>query len=154
MDALPMPVRRGRAFRASWVAMASFLVAVGAAAAEDHKIPTAPADYLAMKSPLDAGAVDDAFIAKFGRLYERKCKSCHGIDGDGNGEKAKTMIIKPAAFSRPGYLATRPDGQLFWILMNGSEGTEMEPRGPGSRDNLSEEELWSLIAFLRKRFTQ
>ncbi|MDH5748117.1 MAG: c-type cytochrome [Rhodospirillales bacterium] len=107
-----------------------------------------------MKNPIDAGQVDKTFLKKTARLYKRKCSNCHGENGDGKGSKAEFFQIKPAAFSKPGYLKQRKDGQLFWILKNGSPGTEMEAKGPGSRDNFSEEELWSLIVYIRSAFTR
>ncbi len=128
--------------------------AAAASAAEEHKIPTAPPEFLALENPIAKEEMDEKFLKKTARLYKRKCKSCHGIEGDGNGSKAEFMEIKPAAFSKPGYLAGRKDGQLYWILMNGSPGTEMEARGPGTRENLSEREIWSLIAYIRHAFTR
>ena len=103
--------------------------------------------------PINYEEVDEAFLKQTGKLYKRKCKKCHGENGDGKGSKAEFFIIKPAAFSTPGYLAKRKDGQLFWIMMNGSEGTEMEPVGPYSDVGLSEENLWQLIVYLRRTFT-
>jgi mono/diheme cytochrome c family protein len=131
-----------------------FLLAVGTTAAEEtHTIPDAPPEYLSMTSPVNDADVDEAFLKQTGKLYKRKCTKCHGANGDGKGSKAEFFIIKPAAFSTPGYLEKRKDGQLFWILMNGSEGTEMEPVGPYSDVGLSEEQLWNLIAYLRSTFT-
>lgn len=123
-------------------------------AGEVHTIPDAPQEYLSMENPIDYQEVDEDFLKETGKLYKRKCKKCHGVEGDGKGSKAEFFIIKPAAFSTPGYLANRKDGQLFWILMNGSEGTEMEPVGPYSDVGLSEEQLWQLIAYLRRTYTR
>lgn len=125
-----------------------------AAAGGERQIPTAPAEFLALENPVGADEMEGAFLKKTARLYKRKCKSCHGAEGDGNGSKAEFLEIKPAAFASPGYLAGREDGQLFWIIMHGSAGTEMEPRGPGTRENLSEREIWSLIAYIRHAFTR
>ena len=131
------------------------LCALGIAAAEqEHKIPDAPPEYLAMENPIKEDEVDKKFLKKVGKLYHRKCRKCHGEKGDGKGPNAENFIIKPAAFSKPGYLASRKDGQLFWIMMNGSEGTEMAPVGPYSDEGLSEEQLWQLIVYLRKTFTR
>ena len=130
------------------------LLAVGTTAAEEmHKIPEAPAEYLSMTNPVDYAEVDEDFLKQTGKLYKRKCTKCHGEKGDGKGSKAEFFIIKPAAFSAPGYLEKRKDGQLFWIMMNGSEGTEMESVGPYSDVGLSEEQLWNLVAYLRSTFT-
>jgi len=123
-------------------------------AEEEHQIPEAPTEYLEMVNPVNYEEVDEDFLKEVGKLYKRKCSKCHGENGDGKGSKAEFFVIKPAAFSTPGYLAQRKDGQLFWITMNGSEGTEMEPVGPDSDVGLSEEKLWQLIAYIRSRFTR
>ena len=131
-----------------------FFIITSAVAGEDHAIPDAPPEYLSLSNPVDYQELDEAFLKKAGKLYKRKCSKCHGEEGDGKGSKAEFFIIKPAAFSTPGYLDYRKDGQLFWIMMNGSEGTEMEPVGPYSDVGLSEEQLWQLIAYLRSTFTR
>lgn len=122
--------------------------------AQEHRIPTAPAEFQALENPIPAAEMDDKFMKKAARLYKNKCRGCHGEEGDGKGPKAETIQIKPAAFASPGYMAGRKDGQLFWIIMYGSPGTEMEPRGPGTRENLDEREIWSLIAYIRHAFTR
>jgi mono/diheme cytochrome c family protein len=124
-----------------------------ATAGQGHKIPDAPPEYLALVNPINDEEVDEKFLKKAGKLYKRKCRKCHGEKGDGKGPNAENFVIMPAAFSTPGYLATRKDGQLFWIMMNGSDGTEMAPVGPDSDVGLSEEKLWQLIVYLRRTFT-
>jgi mono/diheme cytochrome c family protein len=140
--------------RLASLVLGGVVFAYAANAAEAHKIPTAPPEFLALENPIGKDQMDKKFLKKAARLYKRKCKSCHGVDGDGNGPKAETIEIKPAAFSKPGYLAGRKDGQLYWIIMNGSEGTEMEPKGPKTRANLSEREVWTLITYIRHAFTR
>lgn len=131
-----------------------FLSLTMVANAAEHKTPTAPADYLAMESPIDMDDVDDAFLKKTKRLYKSKCKKCHGMSGDGKGSAAEDIEIKPTAFTDAGYMAGKKDGQLFWIMKEGSKGTEMEAFGPDSDAGLSEERLWKLIAYMRSNFTK
>jgi len=119
-----------------------------------HETPTAPADWLAKENIFSEDDVDKAFLKKAKKLYKRKCKKCHGPKGDGKGSAAADLEIKPPAFNAAGYMADRKDGQFFWILMNGSEGTDMEPYGPGTDVNLSEEQLWTLITYMRSAFTK
>ncbi len=133
---------------------AVFLLISGAQAAETHETPVAPAEYLEMENPIDPDDVDDKFLKKVGRLYKSKCKKCHGTEGDGKGSASEDIVIKPKAFNAPGFLESREDGQLFWITKEGSKGTEMKAFGPGTDVNLSEEEIWKLIAFIRVKFTQ
>jgi hypothetical protein len=124
-------------------------------AEETHRIPDAPPDYLEKVNPYDVGSIlqDKKFIKKIGRLYKRKCQKCHGVRGDGNGPRAEGFIIKPVAFAQPGYLQRRRDGQLYWIIENGSPGTEMPAHGFGSRANFNKDEIWQVITFLRHKFT-
>ncbi len=137
----------------SLVVLFVFLFAVSIAQAGDHKIPDAPAEFLAMENPIDFDDLEGMPLKRVKRLYKNKCKKCHGTEGDGQGSAASTMEIKPTAFNAAGYLESRKDGQLFWITMHGSKGTEMKAFGPGTDVSLSEEEIWKLIGFLRANFT-
>ena len=119
--------------------------------AADHSIPTAPKDYLDMKSPLK----EKKDVLDSGeKVFDRKCKKCHGAKGDGHGEAADKLKIKPVAFSTPNYMKGRSDGQLFFIIEKGSPNTDMEAFGPGSENNLSKDDIWSVIAYIRKTFSK
>ena len=119
-----------------------------------HETPTAPADWLAKENIYTEDDIDKAFLKKAKKLYKRKCKKCHGPKGDGKGSAAADLEIKPPPFNAPGYMADRKDGQFFWIMMEGSKGTDMEAYGPGTDVNLSEEQLWQLISYMRSAFTK
>ncbi|MDH5189642.1 MAG: c-type cytochrome [Gammaproteobacteria bacterium] len=122
--------------------------------AADRKIETAPPEFLKMSNPNDVDDVDKKIMKNAKKLYKMKCKKCHGSDGDGKGSAADDMEVKPTAFNKPGYLKTRKDGQLFWILKKGSKGSEMEGFGPGTDANLSDEEMWGIITYMRSEFTK
>ncbi len=130
-----------------------FIVVPMANAEEKHQIPDAPQEYLDMENPVDIDDVDDRFLRKLGKRYKRKCAKCHGAEGDGQGTAIAEMEIKPTAFNTTGYLESRKDGQLFWILLEGSEGTEMKSFGPDSEAGFSEEKLWELVTYIRAKFT-
>ncbi|MBF0285740.1 MAG: cytochrome c [Magnetococcales bacterium] len=136
--------------------LATALVAGNVRAAESgiHKIPDAPLQALAMTNPHDPVTVDPAILDKGARIFRTKCQKCHGELGDGKGPKAETIEIKPAAFSKPGYLSGRKDGQLYWIIANGSPGTEMPAHGPGTDINFTPDEIWQVITYLRRQFTK
>lgn len=118
--------------------------------AADRQVPTAPQNYLDMKSPLTESP---AVLAR-GETIFKKCVKCHGSKGDGKGNSASGMEIQPTAFSAPGYLKGRADGQLFFILEKGSPNTDMDPWGAGSDANYSKDDIWSVITYLRKNFTK
>ena len=126
------------------------MVAVPVLAA-DHVVPTAPKNYLDMKNPLK---VNKDVLERGEQVYERKCKKCHGANGDGKGEAAEKLTLKPASFVTPGYLKGRADGQLYFITEKGSPNTDMEAFGPGSETSLSKDDMWKVIAFIRKSYTK
>jgi mono/diheme cytochrome c family protein len=130
-----------------------FLVVAMTASGQEHQTPIAPQEYLDMESDIDEDDVDDVFLKKVHRLYKSKCSKCHGADGDGEGSAAEDIEIKPTAFNAPGYMESKSDGQLFWIIDVGSEGTEMEGFGPDSDAGLSEEQLWELVSYIRVKYT-
>ena len=129
------------------------LTATMSVSAADHQTPVAPQAYLDMENPIDEDDVDEDFLKNPGKLYKRKCKKCHGVEGDGEGSAADDMEINPTAFNAPGYFEEKSDGQLFWITLVGSEGTEMEGFGPDSDAGLAEEKLWELVSYMRAKFT-
>ncbi len=124
------------------------------AKAGEHQIPVAPDEYLKMENPY-AGEADEDLLKQAGKLYKRKCKKCHGSKGDGKGSSAADLEIKPPDFTKPGYLAGIKDGQLYYIILKGgSEEAEMEAYGPGTDANLSEDDIWKLVTYIREKFAK
>jgi mono/diheme cytochrome c family protein len=84
-------------------------------------------------------------------LFEGKafCRACHGSDGKGLGTDIEPGSLKgplPRNFTDKDWQAARTDGELFWILKNGSKGTAMAPFIPLV---LTEEEAWKVITYVR-----
>ena len=137
----------------STVIGAAFLVSATVVNAGGHKTPTAPGNYLSKTNPYSVDDMDE--IKKSAKkIYKRKCKKCHGKKGDGKGSGAEDMDPMPTAFKASGYLKGRKDGQLFWVIEKGSDGTEMNSFGPGSDTNLSEDDIWKVITYIRSTFTK
>ncbi len=74
------------------------------------------------------------------------CAQCHGRRGNGNGRLAPKLIPPPRNFTCTETMNTISDGQLFWIIKNGSRGTEM----PAHKATLRDKEIWQLIHFIRQ----
>ncbi len=70
------------------------------------------------------------------------CVTCHSKNGKG----VRMPGHAPRNFTDPKWQDTRTDGELMWILKNGSPGTGM-PRRVGVV--ISEEEGWNVIQFIR-----
>jgi cytochrome c553 len=53
------------------------------------------------------------------------CVTCHGRDGRGLGDIPGLVGRLPRNFTDKAWQAARTDGELMWILKNGSPGTDM-----------------------------
>lgn len=80
------------------------------------------------------------------QLFERHCSGCHGRDGSGDGTAAGFFIRSPRNLTNTDWLAAYPDKQLYHILLEGVAGSPM----PAFRDVLSHQQLYAVIAYVRK----
>ena len=105
----------------------------------------APDPIYGLSDPLTA---DKANLAAGRKLYEKdaspSCQMCHGIKGDGMGPLAGQFDPRPRNFACKATVNGIPDGQLFWIVRNGSPGTSM----PDFR-SLTDEQIWQIVLHLR-----
>lgn len=74
------------------------------------------------------------------------CVTCHAKDGTGLGNIPGLVGKLPRNFTDKSWQKVRTDGELLWILKNGSEGTAMASFIPLV---LTEEEAWHAILYVR-----
>ena len=124
-------------------------LAIPAGAAERHMMqPLVPADKLAAARALTSPLPNSPEIVAQGKaLYNGKgaCFNCHGKDGDGNGPVAAQLNPSPRNFQHHGFWRHRTEGEIFWVIKNGSVGTSMV----GFGGQLTDEEIWSIIQYER-----
>ena len=77
--------------------------------------------------------------------FSHYCVACHGMDGQNTGVPFVDHISPPIPSLASPEVQNYTDGQLKWILDNGIWPSGM----PGSKGTLSDEELWSIVAYLR-----
>jgi mono/diheme cytochrome c family protein len=107
--------------------------------------PTAPVEYLQMTNPF--GRQSEA-IEEAKAIYKRACKKCHGADGKGRGSATRGMAVKPPDYTDTEFMNSRKDGQLLWIILNGSDPNTTEMTG--FKGKLSEDDAWKLVLFIRE----
>ena len=134
-------------------------------------LPSSPvfgADEAILKPRVPIGQIEEArtwinplpateeTIEKGKKLFRGKafCVTCHGKDGKGFGGDIEPGMLKgplPRNFTDKEWQSARTDGELLWILKNGSKGTAMAPFIPLI---LTEEEAWQVLRYVRSFATE
>jgi mono/diheme cytochrome c family protein len=111
----------------------------------DITIPRAPAEAKRMANPFP---LSDQVLLDGERIYQTKgtCFTCHGTTGRGDGPAGLELNPRPRNFTNPRFHELRTDGELFWVIRNGSPGTRMFSYSPSV---ITEEEAWKVIHYLR-----
>ena len=107
----------------------------------------APSWYVRKQNPLFA---TEKNIEQGKSLYQTEakptaCKMCHGTRGNGNGRLARGLQPPPRNFTCKETMKSLSDGQLFWVIKNGSKGTAM----PVHKLTLSDKDIWQIIHYLK-----
>lgn len=79
------------------------------------------------------------------QAFSYYCVACHGMDGQNSGVPFAGHMSPPIPSLASPEVQSYTDGQLKWILDNGVWPSGM----PGSKGTLSDDELWSIVLFLR-----
>jgi mono/diheme cytochrome c family protein len=118
----------------------------GAGCLQKRTTKKASATYLKRKNPLSGTEADIQAGEKI-FMKEAKpvaCQMCHGKTGNGKGPGAGGMNPRPRDFSCTAMMKNIPDGQLFWVIKNGSSGTGMM-----AFKKLKDKQIWQLITYIR-----
>ena len=113
---------------------------------QPRKTINAPQEFLTKTNPLPSS---DTTIQAGKTLFLQTaqpvaCAMCHGDKGNGQGFMGAALIPPPRNFTCDTTMKDIPDGQLFWIIKNGSPGTGMM-----SFAGLPDDQVWQLIAYVR-----
>jgi mono/diheme cytochrome c family protein len=103
---------------------------------------TLPADAADTKSPL---TVDDKVLAIGKKIFTDKCQKCHGPKGLGDGPDADPDHAEDMNLTNPKRTDRNPDGVVFYKVLNGRRS----PKMPALKDQLSTEQIWSVVAYVQ-----
>ena len=111
----------------------------------DVTIPRAPGEAKQITNPLPVSA---EVIQDGERIYQTKgtCFTCHGTGGRGDGPAGLELNPKPRNFTNRQFHELRTDGELFWVIRNGSPSSRMFSYSPSV---ITEDEAWKVIHYLR-----
>jgi mono/diheme cytochrome c family protein len=90
--------------------------------------------------PTSAGSIADGKEA-----FSHYCAACHGYDGQNTGVPFSDRMSPPVPLLSSKEVQSYTDGQLKWVIDNGIKPSGM----PGSRGTLSDDEIWSIVVYLR-----
>ena len=89
------------------------------------------------------------FLQKGKLLFLNYCAHCHGNQGGGDGFNAEFLDKDPTELSNPKFQAKRSNEKLFRVISEGGAKIKKSHLMPGFGHTLSEEEIWSLVTFIR-----
>lgn len=103
----------------------------------------APAIEAAKPNPIKA---TQQSIQQGGKLFQQYCMSCHGANGDGNGQAAKYLSKKPANLRV--MAGQHPDGDFAYKIKKGRDPM------PGWEKTLNDKQIWHVVNFIQTLNTQ
>lgn len=100
----------------------------------------APASARRLSNPIPPteSAVEDGMFN-----YQKHCKSCHGEDGNGKGNRAGELSVMPTNFTNAPDMNLLTDGELFWKITHGHRPM------PAFENKLNETERWQVVDYIR-----
>ncbi|HVU48603.1 MAG TPA: c-type cytochrome [Terracidiphilus sp.] len=84
-------------------------------------------------------------IADGKEAFSHYCAACHGLDGQNTGVPFADRMAPPVPSLASRHVQQYTDGQLKWVIDNGIWPSGM----PGSSGILSDDEIWSIVVFIR-----
>jgi mono/diheme cytochrome c family protein len=102
-----------------------------------------PAPATEPKNPVTKPTAESQAKAK--DLYQIDCALCHGDNGNGQTDLAKSMELTMDDWTNPATLANKTDAQLFTVIRNGKG--KMPPEDASRAKDM---EVWNLIIYIRK----
>jgi len=93
------------------------------------------------KNPL---TLDAKTLANGKSIYKNKCERCHGPGGLGDGPDADPDATD-MNLTNPKRAPRNTDGVVYYKVLNGRK----KPKMPAFKDELTEEQIWAVVAHVQ-----
>ncbi len=87
-------------------------IGIGAVPSDACARDDVPEDVAHLENPV---VLEESELRYYKRQYKGKCARCHGKDGSGGTERVEPPLLAPADFTDAKYMASRTDGQFFYL---------------------------------------
>ena len=113
----------------------------------EHSIVTAAKHRIFVRNRAERNPLpqNPATLAAGKDAFSHYCVACHGLDGQNTGVPFADRMSPPVPSLAATEIQQYTDGQLKWIIDYGIRPSGM----PGSKGILSNDEIWSIIYYLR-----
>jgi mono/diheme cytochrome c family protein len=90
-------------------------------------------------------------VAEGKKTFDKFCSPCHGADGAGDGYNAKNLDphARDLTDAQESYMAKLSNPEIYEVISKGGAGVDLAPTMPTFGKVFSEEEIWSLVAYIR-----
>ncbi len=78
------------------------------------------------------------------QIYSDHCVQCHGVKGDGKGQKAAQLSVEPGNLTDSKTMHQSTDGELFWRITVGRNPM------PAYEDKLTPTQRWQAVDYIRR----
>lgn len=94
---------------------------------------------------------EDKHVAKGRKIFSRYCTPCHGDSGEADGYNAKYLDpqARDLTDKTEKYMVKLTNEEIYEVIEKGGRGVELAPIMPSWGKHFSEEEIWSLVAYIR-----
>lgn len=91
------------------------------------------------KNPLP---LNEKTLAAGQAIFKNSCSKCHGPGGLGDGPDADPDATE-MDLTNPKRAGRNPDGVVYYKVLHG----KLRPKMPAFKDELTEEQIWSVVAY-------
>jgi len=85
------------------------------------------------------------------KTFNKYCSPCHGEGGAGDGYNAKNLDphARDLTDAQEGYMGKLSNKEIYEVIDKGGAGVDLAPTMPTFGKVFSEQEIWSLVAYIR-----